>query len=149
MKNLGRNPDLLYEGVQPIIDTEPWYLRSSAIAHAEETAALFVSENFQAAFLQASDDEWLYVHYASFRTFTGGGVGGALGKWIVFRATPGVVIYETPYIPPVTAGGAAFSADVMRDLWIPPSFGLLVSCEGLTVANSSVRIGALVSSVRV
>ena len=149
IKNLGRNPDLLMESVQPVVDVEPWYLRSAAVAHSETFTAAFASENFQTEFLQASEQEWLYVHYASGRVFTGGGVAGPSGKFYVFRASPGVVAFETPYDPPVPVSGGEFSTTNIRDIWIPPSFGLMYSGEDMVVATSQARVGALVTRVLV
>lgn len=148
IKNLGRNPDLLMESVQPVLDAQGWYLRSSAVPASENFVAAFASENFQATFLQAPDDTWLYVHYASGQAINGGGVAGPLVKFFVFRATPGVIIYETAHVEPILASGAEGAVVTIRDFWIPPSYGLLFGCDDLVV-GTGVRVGGLVSRVQV
>jgi hypothetical protein len=151
IKNLGRNPDLLNESVQPQLDVEPWYLRSSAIAARSDFVPAFASENFVLPALSAADNEWLYVHMAFGQLFTGGGVVTASGQFIVFKSVAGssLIIYKTPEVQSVLVGGAGESVSNIRDIWIPPGFALMFTGNDMTVGATVPTVGALTSRVLV
>lgn len=150
MKNQGRNPDLLMESVQPVLDAQGWYLRSSAVPGQFDSTVAFASENFTAPFLLSTSEEWLYVHYAFGLATTGGGpVLAPNTKFVVFQATPGISIFETDLSTAVVASATGFASSRVVDLWIPPGFGLVFIGDDLTPALTTIRVGALVSRVRV
>ena len=151
IKNLGRNPDLLMESVQPVLDAQGWYLRSSAVAYRQDFVTAAVSENFSPAFLTAGENEWLYVHYAFGSIFTPGGSVTADGNWLVYKSVPGssLLIYKTPPQPSILSGGAGFCTSTILDIWIPPGFSLLLEGADMVIASSVPTIGALVSRIQV
>jgi hypothetical protein len=151
MKNLGRNPDLLNESVQPVLDAQGWYLRSSAVASRLDFVSAFASENYSAPFLVAADNEWLYVHHAFGQTFTGGGVVTASVQFAIFRSVPGnsLITWKTAEVQAVLVNGGGEAVVEVRDIWIPPGFTLLLSGNDMTVGVTVPTVGALVSRIQV
>lgn len=149
IKNLGRNPEMLMETVQPVLDAQGWYLRSSSVGYNGSGNFAFTSEVIFPAELAASDQEWLYVHYAYFEIF-GVAAGAPRARMGIFRNTPGnaATFWSTPRSDPLPIGGAEQSMAVARDLWIPPGCQLILSGDDVTVPDAYIY-GALVSRVLV
>lgn len=149
IKNLGRNPDLLMESVQPVLDAQGWYLRSSAVGYSGTGPFGFIGENVFPAELLASDQEWLYIHYAQFQIF-GLAAGNPFARVFVFRNTPGNA--QTLWSSGRTASQLIAGVDIaevqVRDIWIPPGAQLGFAGDDNTVGDTWVW-GAQVSRVLV
>ncbi len=144
----GSNPDIITGFVQPTLDATPWWLRALSVPSSESYLLAFTSETFQAPFLLADQNEWLHVEYAKAETVMGGGASNPLIKFVVFLPTPGRIIWDSGYQAHQVVSGAHIASVQVRDIWIPPGYGLLVQVEGGTVGQG-VSIGALVTRCRI
>lgn len=149
IKNLGRNPEMLMETVQPVLDAQGWYLRSSSVGYNGTGVFAFVGENIFPTELIASDQEWLYIHYADFQIF-GLAAGNPHARTFVFRNTPGnaATYWSTPRTPSLLIAGLDIAQVSVRDLWIPPGVQLGFAGDDNTVGDTYIY-GALVSRVLV
>lgn len=146
LKNLGKNPDTILEDVRPTAELTDYWLRGASEAHQESKTMVFTNESLSATFLQASEQEWIYVHRAR----------GSL--YAVAPATPthimatllgqGLIsVWQKGPVPTVLLTADGYANVDVADLWIPPGF--LLNFTAWSAVGDGITVGALITRLRV
>lgn len=144
----GSNPDVITGFVQPTLEAASWWLRAVSVPTMQTLPITAAGDSYQLPELLASQQEWLHVEYAMASTVTGGAATDPLIKFIVMQPTPGVTIWDTGWHDYVAVSGAHVATVQVRDIWIPPGFGLRAVVEEGFVGGG-VTIGALITRLRI
>lgn len=146
LKNLGKNPDAIGDVVQPTIGMEGWWLRGSAQALFTSKTMAAATELWTPAGFNATDREWLYIHYI---TVSLSGAAGAADEGVHFTMTNGVQTLwtgELHFMQPLS-GNDPLAIATLRDRWVPPGFRFGAFLYGQVGYGASLT--GLLSSVQV
>lgn len=133
LKSLGKNPEVMNDQVQPIVDMREWYLRTNAeqLRFLQQIVAGGVAPSsdphIATGALVVPAGEWWYVHSATLVLFSQVGAAWVAPGIMTVRDSAPTQYYEALVSAPLTdqsggptSGAASYSAHSRPRCWLPP-----------------------------